>query len=130
MRYRVLLIDDEWTIARGLSARLRTMGWEVRTAPDGVGGLDAARESPPDCILLDLHLPDIDGFEVLRRLRGTGGLGRTPVICLTAYSECRVRAEAERLGAVGIFTKPYDYQSVIHAVEDAIETASLQELAT
>ena len=66
----MLVVDDEPTLAELLSMALRYEGWEVRSAGDGTTAVRTAREFRPDAVVLDVMLPDIDGLEVLRRLRG------------------------------------------------------------
>lgn len=121
MPHKVLIIDDEWMIVRALTARLSTLGFEMRTAPDGLAGLAAAKSFQPDIILLDLRMPDIDGFEVLRRLRADQSLARIPVIILTANVKDTVRQEATVLGAAGFFCKPYDPAKLLACMNSAIE---------
>lgn len=118
---RVLIIDDEWTIARALTARLLASGFLTETAPDGVAGLEIARRTRPDAILLDLRMPDIDGFEVFRRLRADSALRHIPVIFLTANVQDTARAEAMASGAAGFFGKPYDSKLIIAALRSAID---------
>src|SRR3954447_14135846 len=79
---RVLVVDDEPTLAELLCMALRYEGWEVRTAADGRSAVKAARDFTPDVVILDVMLPDLDGLEVLRKLRArTPAL---PVLFLTA----------------------------------------------
>src|SRR3954470_14677117 len=79
---RVLVVDDETPLADLLSMALRYEGWQVRTEGDGAGALRAARESRPDAVVLDVMLPDMDGLEVLARLRRE--TPDVPVLFLTA----------------------------------------------
>src|SRR3989337_74688 len=81
-RGRVLVVDDEAPITELLSTALRYMGYEVATAATGSAALESASKAPPDVVVLDVMLPDIDGFEVCRRLRADGDF--VPVIFLTA----------------------------------------------
>lgn len=120
MPNKVLVIDDEWTIARALCARLSANDFDIRTASDGASGLEAAKEFRPAAILLDLRMPDMDGFEVLRRLRADPQLMHIPVIILSANVQDSVRQEARAFGAAGFFTKPYDHKHVIASVHDVI----------
>ncbi len=79
---RVLVVDDEPTLADLLSMAMRYEGWEVRSAGDGLTAVRLAREFRPDAVVLDVMLPDIDGIEVLRRLRAD--TSSVPVLFLTA----------------------------------------------
>src|SRR6478752_2930278 len=82
---RVLVVDDEQTLSELVGLALRYEGWEVRTAPDGMSAIAAARDFRPDLVVLDVMLPDIDGLEVLRRLRAD--IERMPVLFLTARDD-------------------------------------------
>ena len=79
---RVLVVDDEPTLAELLSMALRYEGWEVRSAGDGMTAVRTARDFRPDAVVLDMMLPDIDGLDVLRRLRSE--TPDVPVLFLTA----------------------------------------------
>ncbi len=119
MTTKVLIIDDEWTIQQALRARLAANGFEVLVAGDGPSGIETARESRPDVILLDLRMPDIDGFEVLRRLRASDQTARIPVVFLTANVLDTVRQQAKSAGAAGFLAKPYDAAAVIDCIRTA-----------
>ncbi|MGB9280980.1 MAG: response regulator, partial [Pseudonocardiaceae bacterium] len=78
---RVLVVEDEVSLAELLTMALRYEGWDVRSASDGLSAVRTAREFGPDLVVLDIMLPDIDGLEVLRRLRA--GAPTLPVLFLT-----------------------------------------------
>jgi DNA-binding response OmpR family regulator len=117
---RVLIIDDERGIAKALTIRLEASGYEVRWACDGTAGLAAAAEWKPDVILLDIRMPDIDGFEVNRRLRARPHFA-TPVIFLSANVQESARQAALAGGAHAFLTKPYESKAVLLAVQSALE---------
>ncbi|MDA0975052.1 MAG: response regulator [Phycisphaerales bacterium] len=119
MRPEVLIIDDEWAVSRAISARLEASGFEVRTAVNGLDGLAAIEASRPDAVLLDLRMPDIDGLEVLRRLRADDRNAGLPVIMLTANVQDSLRGEALALGARGFFGKPFDHHALVAALRRA-----------
>ncbi|MBT3996445.1 MAG: response regulator, partial [Chloroflexi bacterium] len=79
---KILVVDDEESLADMLATALRFAGYEVGSQPTGLDALQAIKEAPPDLVILDVNLPDIDGFEVCRRIRNDGF--RAPVIFLTA----------------------------------------------
>jgi two-component system, OmpR family, response regulator len=79
---RAVVVDDEDSLTDLLSMALRYEGWDVRLAPDGQKALSVVREFRPDIIVLDIMLPDIDGLQVLQRLRADGN--QTPILFLTA----------------------------------------------
>ena len=100
---RVLVVDDEPQILRGLGTNLRARGYDVETAPDGERALTVAASTLPDVVILDLGLPGIDGVEVIRGLRAWT---RTPVIVLSARDQERDKVEALEAAVVetGAFT--------------------------
>ena len=102
---RVLIIEDNAPLASGLRSNLEFEGYEALVAADGATGLVAAREREPDLIVLDLMLPDTDGFNVLRELREGGD--RTPVMVLTALGEEADKIRGFGLGADDYVTKPF-----------------------
>ena len=114
---RVLVIDDEPTMLRVVAANLRARGYEALTAATGADGLTAIETQQPDCIVLDLGLPDVGGLEVLRRLRTWAS---TPVVILTARDDERDRATALELGADDYVTKPFAMAELLARVRGAL----------
>ncbi|HWG92643.1 MAG TPA: response regulator transcription factor [Mycobacteriales bacterium] len=108
---RILVVDDEVSIAELLAASLRFAGFEVRTAGNGVDALELARTFGPDLLLLDVMMPGLDGFDVLRSLRGGGG--RTPVLFLTARDAAEDRVAGLTLGGDDYVTKPFSLEEVV-----------------
>ncbi len=109
-RGRVLVVDDEAPITELLSTALRYMGYEVSTARTGMEALDNASRTPPDLIVLDVMLPDIDGFEVCRRLRADGDF--VPVIFLTARDAEDDRVTGFIRGGDDYVTKPFSLEEL------------------
>ncbi len=107
---RVLVVDDEASITDLLSTALRYMGYEVTTARSGMAALDSASRTPPDLIVLDVMLPDIDGFEVCRRLRADGDF--VPVIFLTARDAEDDRVTGFIRGGDDYVTKPFSLEEL------------------
>lgn len=105
---RVLVVDDNVDTAESLSWLLQSYGHDVRIAHSGLGAVDAARDFRPAAILLDVGLPDIDGFEVARRIRATPGLDRTVLVAATGYSRDRDRVRATEAGFDHYMVKPFD----------------------
>ena len=101
---RVLLVEDNPDLAFGLRASLEVEGYDVVQAETGPAGLAAATDAAPDLIVLDLMLPGMNGYEVLRRLRGSGG--EMPVLILTARGEEAGKVQGFRLGADDYVVKP------------------------
>ena len=120
---RVLIVEDEPALARGLAEALRFQGYEVDLAEDGVAGYEAAKRGPVDVMMLDVMLPGVSGFDVIRRLRGEGH--RVPTIMLTARG-----AEADRVrglegGADDYVTKPFSLAEVIARVGAQLRRARM-----
>lgn len=120
MRSRVLIIEDEWAIARALCRRLGACGFEPHAALDGHSGIRIAREFRPDAILLDLRMPDMNGMEVLALLRADPDLAPIPVIVLTANAKDTTRQEAMAAGAAGFFAKPFEHEQIVAFLRSAI----------
>lgn len=112
---RILLIEDNVDLAYGLRNNLEIEGYEVRVAENGESGLDQAEEWAPDLIILDLMLPDLDGYRVLQHLRKTGVM--TPVLILTARGEESDKVLGFRLGADDYVTKPFGVLELLARVE-------------
>lgn len=111
---RVLLIEDNVDLAAGVRHNLEIDGYEVLMAEDGATGVRRAREEAPDLVILDLMLPEMDGFEVLQRLRGEGI--SVPVLVLTARSEEVDKVRAFRLDADQYLTKPFELLELLERV--------------
>src|SRR3954470_8809237 len=102
---RVLVVDDEPHIRELLAMVCAYEGWDVRTAEAGEPGIRSALERPPDVVLLDMMLPDMDGLAVLRRLGAE--LPRTAAVVVSARNSVHERAAARDAGAAGYVTKPF-----------------------
>jgi len=109
-RGRVLVVDDEAPITELLSTALRYMGYEVTTAATGSAALESASKAPPDVVVLDVMLPDIDGFEVCRRLRADGDF--VPIIFLTARDAEEDRVTGFIRGGDDYVTKPFSLEEL------------------
>lgn len=121
---KILLIDDDPAIQMIVAATLEATGrMEVARAASGREGLARARAEPPDLILLDHFLPDVDGPDLLDELRRDPRLRETPVIFLTGRSEPEEVTELERLDALGVITKPFRPADLGSRIEDLLEAA-------
>jgi two-component system, OmpR family, response regulator len=107
---RVLVVDDEAAITDLLGTALRYMGFDVRTVATGMAALESARDKAPDLVVLDVQLPDIDGFEVCRRLRESHDF--VPVIFLTARDAEDDRVTGFIRGGDDYVTKPFSLQEL------------------
>ena len=108
---RILIIEDNPDLAFGLRSNLEIEGYEVSIASTGVAGLDLAQTQDADLLILDVMLPEMDGYEVLRRFRETNA--STPVLMLTARGEELDKVRGLRSGADDYVTKPLDRKSVV-----------------
>ncbi|MBI4410084.1 MAG: response regulator transcription factor [Gemmatimonadetes bacterium] len=119
---RILLIEDNPDLALGLRNNLEIEGYEVEVAGDGVSGLAAVRARSPDLVVLDLMLPDLDGFHVLKAVRDEGR--RVPVLILTARGEEADKVRGLRLGADDYLTKPFGILELLARVEALLRRAA------
>ncbi len=114
---RVLVVDDDETIRRTLRINLRARGYEVEVVGSGRDALTTLDDAPPDLVILDLGLPDVDGIEVLRRLRRTS---RVPVVVLSARHQSDDKVEALDEGADDYVTKPFGMDELMARVRSAL----------
>ena len=120
MAERVLIIDDEQAILQALTLRLRAAGFEVRTAAGGVEGIEIARAFRPDVIALDLAMPDLNGWEVLKTLRSESSLVRIPVVILSAQVDEQVERKALDLGVAFVLGQPFEQAHLSQTLRAAI----------
>lgn len=122
---RVLVVDDEPNIAELLMMALRYEGWDVRTAATGRDAVSTAREHAPDVIVLDWMLPDVDGLEVLRRVRQHDD--RVPVLFLTARDAVEDRVAGLTAGGDDYVTKPFSLEEVVARVRALVRRTGVLE---
>jgi two-component system KDP operon response regulator KdpE len=115
---RVLIVDDEPAIRRFLRASLGAQGYLVTEAQNGEVALDQFRRNPPDVLVLDLGLPDVDGFEIIRRLREGGSAA--PIIVLSSRTDEAGKVRALDLGADDYVTKPFGAEELLARVRAAL----------
>jgi two-component system OmpR family response regulator len=119
MPARLLVVDDEATILELLSGSLRLAGFEVMTASSGAEAVRAAASGRPDLVLLDVMMPDGDGFEALSRIRSAGG--EVPVIFLTARDEVPDRVTGFAVGADDYVTKPFSLDELLGRIRAVLK---------
>ena len=113
-RFRILVVEDEERILNFLRSKLKASGYEVLTASNGLGGLEQAQIQEPDLIVLDLLMPKMNGFEMLKELRGFSAM---PVIILTAKSADADRIKGLQLGADDYLPKPFNPDELVARIE-------------
>ena len=125
---RVLVVEDNTDLAYGLQNNLEIEGYDVRVAEDGETGLKRARAWDPDLIILDLMLPDLDGYRVLQILRKDGI--KAPVLILTAKGEESDKVLGFRLGADDYVTKPFGVMELLARVEAILRRSRIGQAVT
>ncbi|MGD9615038.1 MAG: response regulator [Alphaproteobacteria bacterium] len=116
----ILLVEDHEDVRDMLSRRLRRQGFDVSIAVDGRQAVEACASEPPDLVLLDLNLPDTDGWTVARTLKADPRCAEIPIIALTAYAAAEDRAEALRAGCDDHHPKPIDFSRLVSQIEAAL----------
>ncbi len=116
----ILIIDDEKDIGELLKVRLEILGYVVSIADTGRLGLETARAKKPDLILLDVMLPDIDGYTLLRSIREDKDIKDTPVIMLTAKEEDKVGDLFHFQKISGFIQKPFDEKDLLYKIKSAL----------
>jgi two-component system, NtrC family, response regulator AtoC len=122
--FQLLVVDDERLIRWSLEQTLAKAGYAVSTASTGDAALAAVREDPPDVILLDLKLPDIDGLQVLRQIKELSP--HLQVVIMTAYADVGTAVEAMKLGAYDYLPKPIDFENLAVTIRNALEASQLK----
>ena len=115
MAQRLLYVDDEESLRSLVQSHLSLEGFEVETAASGRQAVDILQKQKFDLILLDLRMPEGDGFEVLRFLNARANT--VPVIVLTGVDDVSIAGECAKLGVADYLTKPYNFHELIDSVE-------------
>ena len=111
----IIIIDDNEDIAETLSEVLREQGHRVRIASDGAGALEALEHGAPDVVLLDVGLPDVDGYEVAASIRARFG-ARVRIVAMTGFTSRHSREQARRCGVDAFLAKPFRVDDVTAAL--------------
>lgn len=115
-RRRVLVIDDDLPLRGMLAAALRQHGFQVLLAGDGAEGQRALTIHKPDVVLLDLAMPDVNGWDFIQRLKETGHFGRVPIIVLSAHLHNNPQAVLQ-MGVHAMLPKPFNLIDLINVIE-------------
>lgn len=117
MAKRVLLAEDEPNIVESLTFLMERAGFDISAESDGRMALEEALSNPPDILILDVMLPELDGYEILRQLRADRRTERLPILMLTAKGQREDRETALECGADLFITKPFSNSEIVAAVE-------------
>jgi len=120
MSKKILVIDDETELLKAISIRLKASGYEVITAQDGQEGLEKAKSSNPDLIVLDILMPKMDGYEVCRLLKFDEKYKSIPVIMLTAKAQDIDKTMGKKVGVDDYITKPFETQDLVDKIKKYI----------
>lgn len=123
MAKRVLVVDDEPNIVMSLEFLMRRAGFEVAVARNGREALDALEGSPPDLLLLDVMMPEFDGYEVCERIRARSEWRGTKIVMLTARGREVERERGLSLGADAYVTKPFSTRDLVEQVKRMLDVA-------
>lgn len=120
-RARILVVDDEPQLTRVLRTGLKSRGYDVRAAADGLAGFEAFNDWHPDLVITDLAMPNVDGLELCRRLRA---VSQVPIIVLSAKGEEKTKVAALDLGADDFVTKPFGIDELLARVRASLRRAT------
>ncbi|MDP4506039.1 response regulator transcription factor [Nonomuraea turcica] len=127
MESRLLIVEDDPNILELLAASLRFAGFDVTTAKSGLDAVAAVQRHRPDLVVLDVMLPDLDGFEIVKRMRG-GGV-HTPVVFLTARDETEDKIRGLTIGGDDYVTKPFSLEEVVARIHAVLRRTSGEQQA-
>jgi diguanylate cyclase (GGDEF)-like protein len=128
-KQRILVVDDEEHIRKIVRFQLEKSGYEVECAEDGVEALKAVEARPPDLILLDLMMPNMDGYEVCKRLKSNYQTNHIPVIMVTAKAELENKLQGFEEGANDYIAKPFALTELLVRVRNVLQWSQLQRQA-
>lgn len=120
---RILVVDDEPQLTRVLRTGLKSRGYDVRAAADGLAGFETFNDWHPDLVITDLAMPNMDGLELCRRLRA---ISQVPIIILSAKGDEKIKVEALDIGADDFVTKPFGIDELLARVRASLRRAPSQ----
>ena len=128
-RKRILVVDDEIYIVHILEFTLTMEGYEVLTAADGEEALRRLEQDRPDLVVLDVMMPKVDGYEVLRRIRADEDFRQMPVILLSAKGRPMDRETGLEIGADDYIVKPFSPRRLLEKIQNLLERARLSQVS-
>lgn len=120
-RKKILIVDDEKDVVTALQFTLETEGYECITAYEGLEALKKAREKKPDLIILDVMMPNLDGFHVSKFLKFDGRYKHIPIIMLTARTQEKDKKLGEETGAKYYITKPFEMDDLVNKINNILK---------
>ncbi|HKV25354.1 MAG TPA: response regulator transcription factor [Candidatus Acidoferrum sp.] len=126
---KILIVEDEAVQLTALARRLKSAGFDVIAARDGMTAISTARKEQPDLILLDLGLPAGDGFVVLQRLQMLINTNMIPIIVVSSRDARTARDPALKAGAIGYFQKPVKVEELLKSINEALGLAAAEAAA-
>ena len=123
---KILVVDDQLDNLELLSTLLSHQEYEVEIKYDGKSAIEAARANPPDVILLDIHLPEMDGFEVCRRIKNNSNTEDIPIIFISSLNEAGDKTQAFKCGGSDYIARPFQDEEVIVRVENQLKISRLK----
>ena len=124
MSASILIVEDNEMNRDMLSRRLQRRGFEVSTAADGLQGLEMARSGLPDLILMDMSLPEVDGWEATRQLKSAPPTSQIPIIALTAHALVSDREKAIAAGCDEFETKPVEFERLLSKIDNFLSAVA------
>jgi CheY-like chemotaxis protein len=118
---RILIVEDNEENRDSLRRRLERRGFEVLVAVDGKVGVEAAKAERPDLVLMDMNMPELDGWEATRLIKAEPALAAVPVIALTAHAMTGDRERAIEAGCVDYHTKPIEFPKLLAQIEACLQ---------
>lgn len=126
---RVLVVDDDPNLLEAVSEGLELMGgYTVAAAPDGASGLEQFFSLQPDCVVVDVRMPGLNGYQFVRALRGDPETAQTPVIVLSALVQDHEQLAGVLTGADVYLTKPVKIVDLVHAIDQAVKLTAAERM--
>lgn len=126
---RILIVEDNEENRDSLSRRLQRRGFEVLTANDGKQGVAVAKAEKPDLVLMDMNMPELDGWQATRQIKAEPGFEQLPVIALTAHAMLGDRDRALEAGCIDYHTKPIEFPKLITQIEQILRAKTAEPTA-
>ena len=121
---KILVVEDNLTMRTMMVEYLQSHGFAVVSADDGVAGVKTADTERPDLVLMDVNMPELDGWEATRQIHALGGLEQLPIIALTAHALSDDRRHAIEAGCIDYHTKPVQFDELMKQIEQALRATS------